>query len=61
MRYTHNLELNRHDAEVNELHRGPDKEVRLECWHVNILEFASDGTLTAALTDGHEREEAPEA
>jgi hypothetical protein len=57
---TYNLELNWHDAEVDQLYCGPDKEVRLECWHVDVLELALDGALAAAFADGHECEEAPQ-
>lgn len=56
--FTYNLELDGHDAEVDQLHCWPNKEVRFKCWHVDILEFASDGTLAAALADSHECEEA---
>ena len=55
---TYNLELNWHDAEVDQLHRGPNNKVRFERRHVHILELASDGAPAAALTDGHECEEA---
>lgn len=55
---TYNLELNGHNAEVDQLHCWPNDEVRFECWHVDVLEFASDGALAAALADGHECEEA---
>jgi hypothetical protein len=55
---TYNLELDWHDAEVDQLDCGPDKEVRLERWHVDVLELALNGTLAAALADGHECEEA---
>jgi hypothetical protein len=55
---THNLELNGHDAEVDQLHRGPYDEVRLERRHVDVLELASDSAPTTALADGHECEEA---
>ena len=55
---THNLELDGHDAEVDQLHCGPNDEVRLKRRHVNILEFASDGAPATALANGHECEEA---
>lgn len=57
---THNLELNGHDTEVDQLNRRPDKEVRFKRRHVDVLEFASDGTLAATLADGHKCEEASE-
>lgn len=57
---TYDLELNRDNAEVEHLDRGPDEEVRLECRHVDVLKLASHGTSAAALGDCHECEEASE-
>lgn len=55
---THNLELDGHDAEVDQLYRGPNNKVRFERRYVDVLELASDGTPATALADGHECEEA---
>ena len=55
---TYNLELNGHDAEVDQLHRRPNDEVRFERRYVDILELTSDGAPATALADSHECEEA---
>jgi hypothetical protein len=54
----YNLELNRDDSEVQGLNQGPYKEIRLESWDVNVLEFTNDSALATALGDGHKREKA---
>jgi hypothetical protein len=56
-RGTHNLELQRHDAEVENLHGRPDHVIRLQRRNVHFLELASNGATAAALGDGHEEEE----
>lgn len=54
---THNLILNRHDSEVDDLHRRPDHPVGLQRRDVDILELALYGALATTLSDGHEGEE----
>lgn len=56
--HTYDLELNGHDTEVDHLHRGPNDEVRLKSWHVNILELMGNGTPATTFADSHECEEA---
>jgi hypothetical protein len=57
-RCTYNLELDRYQTEVDDLHRWPDQEVGLERWHVDILELARHSALPTAFGNGHECEEA---
>lgn len=56
-RGAYNLELNRHDPEVDDLHGRPDQEVGLQRRDVDILELALHCALSAALGDGHVCEE----
>ena len=55
---TYNLELDRHNAEVYDLHGWPHQVVGFERWDVDVLEFASYRTLAATLSNGHKCEEA---
>lgn len=54
---THNLELDGHDPEVDDLHSWPDQEVGLQRRDINVLELALDGALSTTLGDGHVCEE----
>jgi hypothetical protein len=56
--YAYDLILNRHDAEVDNLHRRPDQPVGLERRNVDVLKFALHSALPSTLRHGHESEEA---
>lgn len=58
---SYNLELDGHEPEVDDLHRGPHQEVGFQRRYVDVLELAGDRTLSAALGNGHESEEARKA
>lgn len=55
---THELELNRHQTEVDDLHRRPNCVVGLQGWHVHVTELRHDSTSATALSNGHDAEEA---
>lgn len=57
---TYNLELNRHDPEVDDLHGWPDQKVGLESRHIDVLELALHGALPTTLRNRHVREESRE-
>ena len=57
---THDLELNGHHAEVEDLHRRPEHKVGLERGQVDVLELAVKRTFTAAFGNGHEGKKAHE-
>jgi hypothetical protein len=57
-RDTYNLVLDGHNAEVHDLHRGPNQPVSLQGWNINVLELALHSALSTTLSDGHESEEA---
>lgn len=52
-RETHELELDGHQAEVDDLDGRPDGIVGLECRHVHVPELVVDGPFATALGDGH--------
>jgi hypothetical protein len=54
---THNLELNGHHTEVDDLHCRPNQEIGFQGGDVDILELALQCTLSTAFSNGHESEE----
>lgn len=55
---TYNLELDGHNAEVENLNGRPYDVVCLQSRYVDVLELASHGALSSALSHRHESEEA---
>lgn len=54
---TYNLELTRHQSEVDQLYSGPDQVVGLERRNVDILELLLDFLATASFCHSHESKE----
>lgn len=54
---TNNLELNGHDAEVENLHGRPQEIVRFERRNVDVAELVDQGIPAAAFRHRHEGEE----
>lgn len=57
---TYNLELNRNNAEVEDLHCRPKHEIGLEGWQVNIPELLGQCPSATTLGDCHVAEETRE-
>lgn len=55
---TYNLELNREETEVDNLHCRPNQVVCFECGNIDVLELAGNSALTTALGNGHKGKEA---
>lgn len=58
MRKTYNLVLDGHDAEVDNLHRGPNQPVGLKRRNVDVLELALHSALSTTFRHSHECKEA---
>lgn len=56
--WTYDLELDWHDAEVENLDCRPKNEVGLQCRQVDVTELASQSSSSATLGDRHETEKA---
>jgi hypothetical protein len=54
---SYNLVLDRHDAEVDNLHSGPHHPIGLQRRHVDVLEFALHSALPTAFGNGHKSKE----
>lgn len=57
---THDLELYRHDSEVQHLHQRPDHIIRLQSRNIYILKLPYHRSLPTTLCDRHECEETPQ-
>lgn len=57
---TYNLVLNRHDAEIDNLHCWPNHEVGFQSRDIDVLELALHGALSTTLSNRHESKEAGE-
>src|SRR5688572_26303465 len=57
MNCTHKLELNRHETEVDDLHRRPHNEVGLERRDVHVPELVGDRPTATSLCNRHDCEE----
>jgi hypothetical protein len=55
---TYDLELDRNETEVNDLHCWPDQEVGFERWDIDVLELARHGAFSTTFRNGHECEKA---
>ena len=56
--HTYNLELDGHNAEVEDLHRRPENEVGLESRQEDVSELAAQRSSSTTLGDSHKSEKA---
>ena len=55
---TYQLELNRHQAEVDDLDSGPDHKVGLQRRDIHVPQLVVDGSSATTLCNGHHGKEA---
>lgn len=56
---TYDLELDGHEAEVDDLYSRPEHVVCLQSWNVNVLHFLDYGPSAPSFGNGHESKETP--
>jgi hypothetical protein len=54
--WAYKLELNGHEAEVNDLDQRPDHKVCLQSWHIHITELVADSSSSTSLCNSHSSE-----